>query len=368
MKTRGRRKQRGGVAIIVAIVLPLLVGMTALGIDAVYYYGEKRSLQSAADLAALAGAIDLPDLPSEAVAAAQDVAAANGYTDGLQETSVTVTTPFEGDPGRVEISIRRSVPTWFGRIFMSSVLIGARAVAERETGEYALFANRSDCGSGEKAIDWSGSIAQVQGEIQSNSGITVGGSDNAVQGSVCYGCDLDLSGSDNSFSSSPEQCPDKPMPAHNCPTSGCTYSRSGDFDLSSSGPWWENGDPNSRRLRPGTYCATGWIKLSASDVQGQVTLSGGAGVDISGSNFNLSAFSEGVLACSLGTGEPAIKLAGSTGTWAGVIYAPDGQVEMSGSSNASLVGSIVADTIKLNGSDWSIRRGADGGRRLALIE
>ena len=52
-------------------------------------------------------------------------------------------------------------------------------------------------------------------------------------------------------------------------------------------------------------------------------------------------------------------MSGSTNSWEGVIYAPDGMIEMSGSSNTTLTGSLIGYTVKANGSDLRIQADPD---------
>ncbi len=116
------------------------------------------------------------------------------------------------------------------------------------------------------------------------------------------------------------------------------------------------------------YCATGKISLSGSDISGNVTFITDGKIDLSGSNFTMTPYSKNVLLFSTNNGDDAVKLAGSGGNWQGYQYAPNGSIELSGSGNQSIKGSIIANKVKFSGSDLSII--ADGaGRRIAhLIE
>ncbi|MFO7530840.1 MAG: hypothetical protein R6W93_00150, partial [Candidatus Limnocylindrales bacterium] len=66
------------------------------------------------------------------------------------------------------------------------------------------------------------------------------------------------------------------------------------------------------------------------------------------------------------------KVSGSGGTWAGLIYAPNGTAEVSGSSNFNFTGGIIGERVKLNGSDATIN--GDAGlpaapeQSIALVE
>lgn len=80
--------QRGSVIVKVALLMVVLMGMAALSADVgrVGYY--RLQLQSAADLAAVAGAWELPEAPDQAVAVAQNYLERNGaaFAEGLDVT------------------------------------------------------------------------------------------------------------------------------------------------------------------------------------------------------------------------------------------------------------------------------------------
>ena len=52
------RDRRGGVFVYAAIVAPVLIGAAGLSVDVGMWYANKRLIQSAADSAALAGALE----------------------------------------------------------------------------------------------------------------------------------------------------------------------------------------------------------------------------------------------------------------------------------------------------------------------
>ena len=68
---RTTRCERGQVLPLMALVLVVLLGISAFAVDIGYAYYAKRQLQSTADAAALAGAQDLPSIPT-AIATATD--------------------------------------------------------------------------------------------------------------------------------------------------------------------------------------------------------------------------------------------------------------------------------------------------------
>ncbi len=83
-----RADQRGNVAVMMALVLPALVGALGLGFEASDWYLTKRAMQNAADAAAIAAATN--GTSSYAVEA-RAVAGAYGFTDGTNNVTVTAT-------------------------------------------------------------------------------------------------------------------------------------------------------------------------------------------------------------------------------------------------------------------------------------
>jgi uncharacterized membrane protein len=84
------RDQRGGAAILFAVSMRVLLGFGAMAVDVGNFYFEKRKLQTANDLSALAAASDLP----RAAATARARVAQNGFSAGsIQALQTGVYTP-----------------------------------------------------------------------------------------------------------------------------------------------------------------------------------------------------------------------------------------------------------------------------------
>jgi putative Flp pilus-assembly TadE/G-like protein len=84
------------------LLIPLLL-MTGLSVDVGYWYSESSDMQKAADAAALAGVVWLPDV-GKATEYAKDAAAENGYPVG-GNISMTVTA-IEGQNRRLKVVLR----------------------------------------------------------------------------------------------------------------------------------------------------------------------------------------------------------------------------------------------------------------------
>src|SRR5688572_230257 len=112
----GHRRAAGQTLAIFALMLPLLLGMTGLGADGANAYLHYRNAQSAADLAALAGARLLPETPTvldytNARNRAVSVASSNGYPSGVTARAPYIDSGGTVHPHDVEVVIDATVQT-----------------------------------------------------------------------------------------------------------------------------------------------------------------------------------------------------------------------------------------------------------------
>jgi uncharacterized membrane protein len=122
--------QRGGAAILFAVSATMLIGFGAMAVDVGNFFYEKRKLQTANDLAALAAASDLP----RALPAARASATQNGFSGStIQALQAGVYTPdpklaanarFVPSPvtlaNAVRIDMRTTTPLLLGRVLAAS--------------------------------------------------------------------------------------------------------------------------------------------------------------------------------------------------------------------------------------------------------
>src|SRR5262249_9090932 len=116
----------GTVASVVALCLPVVVGVAALGLDGGLLYLKRRQAQSAADGAALAGAYALGT--GSSFSTAQTRAIDLGARYGITISSAQVTQP---DAGSVSVSVTSNQPRLFSALWGSgttSVRASATAV------------------------------------------------------------------------------------------------------------------------------------------------------------------------------------------------------------------------------------------------
>lgn len=355
--------------VLFALMLPVLLGMMGLGIDVAHIFRERRSLQNVADLAALAGASQIPGDPSTAENIAESVAVENGASS----SEVSANAGYDGDENKIEVTVTRDLGLIFMPVFgLDSVTVEARAVAAHSTSSRTTIFAKKDSHCWYTAIHWRGNNITVTGDVHSNAGMTVDGSSNQLDGRLTYkvgepeypldrqeSCEPDvyMTGVNPGITAEPASWQDWPV-WHEASEffDECTYTlpASTNGNLSSDGPWWVDGTKDSKRLNPGTICyeGDGWLKLNESGIRGNVTFIAKR-IDISGSNNLFTAFRDDVLFFATAEAYPVMKL-GGTGNWQGLIFAPKGQVVISGSSGLSVQGSAIAWMVTLNGSGWEI--------------
>ena len=103
----GRGGQSGQAIVLIAIMLTVLVGMTALAIDGSRAYALKRDLQAAVDSAALAAADKLQQSGSYATA---EQAATNVFASNLRLYSSPSCSPSYGSPGAAPWTVTCTYP------------------------------------------------------------------------------------------------------------------------------------------------------------------------------------------------------------------------------------------------------------------
>jgi len=104
-------RKRGQILVMLAILIPVLLGVVAMGVDITVFYWTWSRMQSAADASVLAGSASLPGSPSLAIAAATAYAKANGMVASEITTPVVAANDLS-----ISITLTRPVPYYFGRV------------------------------------------------------------------------------------------------------------------------------------------------------------------------------------------------------------------------------------------------------------
>ena len=107
-------RERGYIAVLVAILIPVLFGMASFSVDVGNWYSVVQQVQRAADAAALAGVTYLPDNLPAAKAQALATASANGYTNS--STTTVDPEPVAGQPSQLQVTVTTTVDNSFLQI------------------------------------------------------------------------------------------------------------------------------------------------------------------------------------------------------------------------------------------------------------
>jgi hypothetical protein len=122
-------RDSGSALPLVAMMLTVLIGLSAFAIDLGWFYLNATRVQRAADAAALAGVVHMPYDFTQAEIDALELAGANGYVVG-GGTSVTVT-PVTDQPNMLQVEVQDTVDTFFLKVFgKNEQVISRKARAE----------------------------------------------------------------------------------------------------------------------------------------------------------------------------------------------------------------------------------------------
>ncbi len=140
-----RKRNEGGFTIVAfALMIFTMLGFAGLAVDVGYLQLEKRKLQAAADAGAMGALREMEKGNTDLVVAGQNDAALNGFTDGQNNTTVTISNPptsgtYNGQTTAVSATVTRVVPTFFMRVLgTSNVTISATAVAQTSTAQGSI--------------------------------------------------------------------------------------------------------------------------------------------------------------------------------------------------------------------------------------
>lgn len=122
---RTLKNQQGTIAVMAALIFPVMLGFSALVIDIGNLYLNKAQLSAAADAAVLAAAQELPKNPTQAQAVAVNYARTNG------QASDNVAITISPDNKTISANISRNVSLFFAPIFnLANSTISAKATAQ----------------------------------------------------------------------------------------------------------------------------------------------------------------------------------------------------------------------------------------------
>ncbi len=151
--------ESGSVAVVFALLLPVILGMCALGVDLSVWMMQQRKLQTAADAAALSATFDMVNGRSQYQAEDSGTRAAedNGWVYNSSNTiDFTFSTDSNGRPS-VKAALTEKLNTMFGALFTSVEPIAqASATAGEQSGGPYCFLSLDPSAS--QAIKTSGNV------------------------------------------------------------------------------------------------------------------------------------------------------------------------------------------------------------------
>jgi uncharacterized repeat protein (TIGR01451 family) len=233
-------------------------------------------------------------------------------------------------------------------------LLAAMSRAAPCLGGMAIWADNQN---GKKTFEWSGSQNRISGNVHANGNIHLKGSDNIITGTVEYVAEFTDRGQNNQYVT-----PNQVSPSARPVTFAIADYRPGGAAANaalSAGQYHviegnlEVHEPDARLN--GLYYVTGDIKLESEHVQGTVTLVAEGKIEVKGSAQALTAYMDGLLLfANTRKGHDGIKIGGQQSVLQGILYGPNGRIELSGSTN-QFDGLLLGDTIELEGNELAIR-------------
>jgi Flp pilus assembly protein TadG len=142
MFARLLRDRDGFVIAMVALLLPVLIGFAGLAAETGLWYAIKRQNQSAADEAAISGAMEVvAGKPGNVTTLATRDAVRNGFINTAPNT-ITVTYPYSDTSvsNGVEVVLSQQQNSLFASLFLPNVTINTRAVATALSSPACLLA------------------------------------------------------------------------------------------------------------------------------------------------------------------------------------------------------------------------------------
>ncbi len=385
-----RENEQGQAIVILAFVMVGLLAFAALAIDGGNTYTERRRAQNAADAGALAGARQLwlnvsqSNYSDEAIirTTINAVAEKNGVTDSngvggdfidtnvsayytdrngvrLSDTEVGSLGAIPSNAGGIEVLTRRKFGTFIAGIIGRGTM-GAEAVATAVyiappgCGDFAIFASGDpDNPINNLSVTGGGQAITITGGGLYSGGDTHVNNVNINDGEIV---------SVGQCGPSQAQCDGTGAPVLNAqppqtvPTWDITEFYPGGAVQQAVGNDYHYIDGNLTSLSAGdgVYYVTGNVDIH--DVgPNRVTIVSQGEQKYNGV-VNISAYYNNLLVLSNSSNQTqgAIKISTSDSVWEGLVYAPNGDVNMSGASNTGVQGAIYGVHVSLSGAHIDI--------------
>ncbi len=322
LTTKALASNRGNVAVMFALSMPVVIGGAGLGVETTYWRYKQTQLQAAADAAAYAGAIEkrAGSNTTKVTTVAKAASGQNGFP--TPATTATVTFPSTVNGVAVVNGVQVALETPGKRFFTSyfsktAITFKATAIASAtNTGQSCILA-LDPAASGAVNV-WGSAILQITGcSVMANSisstAVTTGGSSNTTVpclysgGGVSLGSTVTLTGCSAAVTdAAPAADPYAALPqkTNTCPTGSKSASGGG-------------------ALTPGNYCSG--FKITSKDatlapgdyiVDGDFEIKGNP--TITGDGVTIHLMNDGRVNIN-GNAKVQLK-APTTGVYAGILF------------------------------------------------
>jgi hypothetical protein len=380
----------------VALLIPAFVGLAGLGAETGLWYAIKRQNQSAADEAAISGAMEIVANVADITAQATNTATRNGFNNNAPNT-ITVTYPYSDliVSNAVQVVLSQQQSSLFASLYFPNVTIKTRAVATALSNPSCVLA-----------------LGTPQSNPAVDTGVTISGAASVNM----PGCSLDANSNFNSAPGAVSVTGGATLTASAVVTPGavmgcpnCTKINGTTVDLYAARvtgimlPAVANcaNDPNANsavQLNAGCYKgmtfqgnANATLGAGTYFVAGSLTIHGGA--KVSGGDVTFVVYNNGSIAIQAGNPAPTVTLtapssggvpyqglviyqvaadtnpadfSGCSGnpsscTFTGAIYVPGAEVKFTGSSSSNCT-VLTAQKVTFSGSSTlnASQCGADG--------
>jgi hypothetical protein len=370
-----RRASRGGFVLATMLCcLTVLVAFLGIAVDASYLEFVRTRMQTAADAAALGGALEIKmNGAANVVSEARGDAALNGFTNGQNGVTVTVNNPpstgySTADSTGVEVIISQQVSPFFMSVLSSSpVGLQARAVAHRGNGSSCLVvispnAPSAFVASGGATLQASCGImvdSSASSAFKVSGGATITATTVGVDGGVSITGGATVTPAPVAATPLSDPLASVPAPA----VGACTYTNT---NISGGA---------TKTLGPGVYC-NGITISGGSSVTfspGGVYILKGGGLNISGGStatgngltfYNTQGGGYSYAGINISGGAGVTLSAPTTGSLAGMLMFQDRSISssaansFSGGTSLSLTGALYFSTTPISYSGGTNSSGA----------
>ncbi len=384
--------ESGQIIVILVFSIVGLLAFAALAIDGGIIYVERRSVQNAADNSALAAVLTLCEEEADIVGSATTIAAQNGFdNDGVSNDVTIYYPPAHGphamDADYVEVIIDSYLSGNFVQLFYKGpIQVQGRAVAhcgESSTGgegfppmPFVVYGGSPTCG--ESPVMVSGNSNNLLGSVHSNKNWKLSGNANTF-GDVTYkGTDVETN-MPNWFASGPtdnDTVYNWPLAAFNLDDYKPGGIYSGDPNYHYSADKWDFSS-NNYTIPDGIYYAENEIVLSGQHQTCNactfVVGNPDGKIIFNGNHHTLSPYINNLLVFANGKGctDDAVSYSGNNHIWKGIVYSPNGQLQMSGNASNTVDGCLWGAQVKLNGNALDVSNCAayiTGQKSVDLVE